>query len=79
MLLDIINSHVAETESLSQCTVYTWLKGLSDEEQEAFAKLRKDNRLVVARLYNTLKEEVELPFRLTAFRSHMKGYCTCQK
>jgi len=61
------------------CVVAQWIIKLSIEEQEAFASIKeKSARVKIASLYSDLSKETELPFKLTAFRSHMRGYCTCQ-
>jgi hypothetical protein len=77
-MLDILKKHLEET--VFQCVVATWIKELEDEEQQAFALLKQNQeRIVFADLYKELLNNQELPFKITAFRSHMKGYCSCQK
>lgn len=77
-MLDILKKHLEETAY--QCVVSTWISGLEAEEQQAFALLKQNQeRIVFANLYSELASQQELPFKITAFRSHMRGYCTCQK
>ena len=53
---------------------------LEDAEKEAFAKLKENNKnVVLASLYKELHNAESMPFGLTAFRSHLRGYCTCLK
>lgn len=77
-MLGILNKHLEDKPS--SCVVNTWIKSLKNEEQEAFTLLQKNKeKLQCAILYKDLSFEMDLPFKLTAFRSHMRGYCTCQK
>ena len=77
-MLGILNKHLEDKPS--SCVVNTWIKSLKSEEQEAFTLLQKNKeKLQCAILYKDLSFEIDLPFKLTAFRSHMRGYCTCQK
>jgi hypothetical protein len=77
-MLDILKKHLEEP--VFQCVVANWIKELEDEEQKAFALLKQNQeRIVFADLYKELSDNQTLPFKITAFRSHMKGYCTCQK
>lgn len=75
-MLDVLNKHLTETPSV--CVVAQWISGLGEQERVAFVQLRNNDKVVAASLYKDLNEEDELPFKLTAFRSHLKGYCTCQ-
>ena len=77
-MLDILKKHLEETAF--QCVVATWINELKEEEQQAFALLKQNQeRIVVANLYSELSEQQDLPFKITAFRGHMRGYCSCQK
>jgi hypothetical protein len=77
-MLDILKKHLEET--VFQCVVATWINELEDEEQQAFALLKQNQeRIVFADLYKELSNNQTMPFKITAFRSHMKGYCSCQK
>ena len=76
-MLDILNKHL-NTDNKG-CSVRQWLLSLPTEEQEAFALVKENNaKISVASLFADLNKEDELPFKLTAFRSHLRGYCTCQ-
>jgi hypothetical protein len=77
-MLDILNKHLEEKPS--SCVVNTWINSLKSDEQEAFNLLRQNNQKIkFAILYKELLSEMDLPFKLTVFRSHMRGYCTCQR
>ena len=77
-MLDILKKHLEETAF--QCVVATWINDLENEEQQAFALLKQNQeRIVLSVLYTELSAQQELPFKLTAFRGHMRGYCSCQK
>jgi hypothetical protein len=75
-MLDVLNKHLVAAPAL--CVVGQWTNTLTQEEQEAFTALRNNSKVIAASLYKDLNDETELPFKLTAFRSHMRGYCTCQ-
>jgi hypothetical protein len=77
-MLDILKKHLEETAF--QCVVATWINELENDEQQAFALLKENqDRVVFADLYKDLSAQQDLPFKITAFRGHMKGYCSCQK
>jgi hypothetical protein len=75
-VLDVLNKHLTTIPVI--CVVASWIGELPEEEQAAFIELRNNNKVVVATLYKDLNNEIELPFKLTAFRSHLRGYCTCR-
>ena len=71
------------------CVVNRWITDLTEQEdRDVFAKLldvtRADAKAVdLKAFYNGLltqaiNENIEIPFKMTAFRSHMRGYCTCR-
>ena len=65
------------------CTVSKWIHTLDAEDKDAFLQLKdalsKDSKHInIASLYTALSSKTSIPFKLTAFRSHMQGYCTCQ-
>lgn len=77
-MLDILNKHLSP-EPFS-CVVGDWGNSLSNEEKAAFNKICKNGKEInAANLFNDLSSRTQLPFKLTAFRSHLRGYCTCQK
>ena len=77
-MLDILKKHLEETAF--QCVVATWINELENDEQQAFVLLKENqDRVVFADLYKDLSAQQSLPFKITAFRGHMKGYCSCQK
>lgn len=77
-MLDVLNKHLLAEPTV--CVVNQWISGLAEEEQAAFEAVRENSsKVVLASLYKDLNDESELPFKLTAFRSHLRGYCTCQK
>jgi hypothetical protein len=76
-MLEVLSKHLS-TEVFG-CVVARWIEDLPAEEREAFAAVKEKNAAIkIASLYSDLNEESKLPFKLTAFRSHMRGYCTCQ-
>lgn len=78
-MLDILTKHLEEKAAAS-CVVSVWIALLDPKEQDAFAKLKENNKnIICASLYKELHADDPLPFGLTAFRSHLRGYCTCPK
>lgn len=76
-MLDILEKHLSAQRA--GCSVNKWISSLPQEEQNAFALVKENNANInVATLYSELTKQEELPFKLTAFRSHIRGYCTCQ-
>jgi hypothetical protein len=75
-VLDVLNKHLTTIPVI--CVVGQWIGELSQEEQDAFIELGNNDKVIVASLYKDLQKEIELPFKLTAFRSHLRGYCTCR-
>lgn len=75
-MLDVLNKHLTTIPVI--CVVGQWIGELSQEEQDAFIELGNNDKVIVASLYKDLQKEIELPFKLTAFRSHLRGYCTCR-
>jgi hypothetical protein len=80
-MLDLINKHLNAPHENQGCVVVKWIKQLDVKEQEAFEAVKKNNHEIkIAQLYKDLNEHGEkpLPFKLTAFRAHLRGYCTCR-
>lgn len=78
-MLDVLTKHISGEAIPKTCVVARWINGLSEEEQQAFADVKTHSQQIhVASLFKDLSNETKLPFKLTAFRSHIRGYCTCQ-
>jgi hypothetical protein len=77
-MLEILEKHL--NAEPAGCVVAKWINGLKPEEQQAFDNIKKNNQEIhIAALFKDLYSQSHLPFKLTAFRSHLRGYCTCQK
>lgn len=77
-MLDVLEKHL--NAGPTKCVVERWLDSLSAPEKTAFTKIKENSETIdLASLYKDLTSTVTLPFKLTAFRSHLRGYCTCQK
>jgi hypothetical protein len=77
-MLDLLQKYMEP--HVRTCAVAKWIDELSKEEQEVFSKLMEKNKTIhMTNLFNEIQKRTSLPFKLTAFRSHMRGYCTCQK
>jgi len=77
----ILDGFIADAKLPKKCKTQKWVNTLSKEDQEKFNSLKNENRSVdIKNLFEALQEAgVNLPMGLTAFRSHFKEYCTCQK
>jgi hypothetical protein len=73
----ILQKHLTAPHLSRGCVVAVWAAGLPNEDQDALNDL-KTKAVVVADLYRDLRA-AGVPFKLTAFRSHMRGYCACPK
>ena len=77
-MLDVLTRYL-EDPTPTRCAVFKWILNLTEAEQTLFQQLReKSNEINVANLYEDLTKNVSLPFKLTAFRSHLRSYCTCR-
>jgi hypothetical protein len=77
VLVDILQKHLSKPQLVEGCIVASWAADLPEEEQQALADLQT-KAVVIADLYRDLNA-AGVPFKLTAFRSHMRGYCGCPK
>lgn len=77
----ILDGFIADSKQPKKCKVQRWLNTLPKEDQDKFNSLKNENRKVdIKNLYEALvKAGVNIPAKLTAFRSHFKEYCTCQQ
>jgi hypothetical protein len=81
MLKDILQEHI-KPQAFS-CAVQKWIDTQEGSVQEDFKTLKtmitENSRAVnTAKLLSNIEAQTTVPFKLTAFRSHMRGYCTCQ-
>lgn len=77
MLKDLLESHLnTPTEG---CSVNRWIVTLPDEEQTLLKKLSEKKGLNLTTFFNALTKESNIPFKLTTFKSHMRGACVCPK
>lgn len=76
-MLETLKKHLDNEHKL--CVVGVWVTTLDEEHQNLFAVIKEKNKdVTIAPLYKDLSIEEELPFQLTSFRSHLRGYCTCR-
>jgi hypothetical protein len=78
-VIDVLNKHLNEPNLNNRCLIGQWIDDLDDESKSVFEELKTRKNIVVAALYGDLiKSGVDLPGKLTTFRSHMRGYCSCR-
>jgi hypothetical protein len=76
---DVLNKHLNVDSLPSRCLVGEWIEELDEETKTMFEELKDRKNIVVAALYGDLVNSgVKLPGKLTTFRSHMRGYCSCR-
>lgn len=76
-MLDVLTQHLENKPRL--CVVAEWISTLKDEEQQAFKRIKEQSKEINTKaLFSDLDNRTKLPFKMTAFRSHLRGYCTCQ-
>jgi len=79
-MIEVLQKHIDARTKGALCSVARWILTLSKAEQQAFSNIMEDSsKISIANLYNDLNAANPLPFKLTAFRSHLRKYCTCQK
>jgi hypothetical protein len=80
-MASILDAFIADAKLPKKCKAQRWIATLVKEDQDKFNSLKDENRKVdIKNLYDALVNAgVNIPVKLTAFRSHFKGYCTCQK
>lgn len=79
-MLNVLTKHLDGIDAPTKCVVQEWIDTLSEDEQAVMHELKERSETVVlAQLYSDLEKEIKLPFKLTIFRGHMRGYCSCQK
>jgi len=77
-MLEVLTRYV-NGSNLTGCVVSQWISTLNEEEQKLLQQLKeKSSDVKIASLYEDLAQSVGLPFKLTAFRSHLRSYCTCR-
>lgn len=78
-LLEILSKEKHKVRQ-TECSTKKWLDTLSEEELDALMDCINDPSISISSLYNSIAHsDAGIPFKLTAFRSHMRGYCVCQK
>lgn len=76
MILDILEEQLVPRKA--KCSVGKWVDTLNPEEQQVLEKIKATGVYNLSELYRKLDERTELPYKMTSFKSHMRGVCTCQ-
>lgn len=63
---------------VSTCSVGSWILSKDEEFQELFRKIEQHPNLNMTELFKDMAAEETLPFKVTLFRSHMRGDCACK-
>lgn len=78
-MLDVLNKHLANATNTPMCGFGNWLSTQENNIQEAFSAIAGNKNIKIQNIYNDLVNSgIDLPVKLTVFRSHLKGYCVCQ-
>jgi len=78
-MIEILQEYLEQPNKASKCVVKSWLLEKPQEAQDLFEQLMQKRGLNMSALYSSLEKTEELPFKITVFRMHMKGYCACPK
>jgi len=78
VITDILKEHLNGLRAVSKCTTGKWLDTQEPEVIQMFDELAKRPTTNIAALFRDI-EPLDLPFRLTTFKLHMKGNCQCPK
>lgn len=73
----VLKKYSSKPSIVNGCVVAIWIAELPKEEQETL-NLLKSKAIVITDLHRDLVD-AGFPFKITSFRSHMKGYCSCPK
>lgn len=80
---EVLSTHLEPKPA--ECVVQKWQNSQPFSNREMLNKIRalnmdedKKKHTDIAELYKALTSETALPFKVTSFRSHMRGYCVCQ-
>lgn len=78
-MLDVLTKHLANATATPMCGFGNWLHTQDEKIQQAFKEISENKSIKVQNIYNDLVNSgIDLPVKLTVFRSHLKGYCVCQ-
>jgi hypothetical protein len=78
MLIDELKA-LAKKAELEGCVVGIWAQSQDAEFQEVFNSLRGNTNVNLTQVLSAVKtHNPDLPFKRTAFSSHMRGDCSCQ-
>lgn len=61
-----------------KCLVGKWVAEKDEKFQELFRKIENHPKLNLTELFKDMSAEESLPFKITLFRSHMRGDCACK-
>jgi hypothetical protein len=76
-ILDLVASLTKDYEN--KCRVGRWFDTLDVEERTALESLLAKPRANRTEVYERLCDITTLPFKITLFKDHLKGSCSCPK
>lgn len=77
-MLDTVLEAYLNKPAEVKCLVGKWVLSKDTAFQELFRKIENHPNLNLAELYKDMSAEESLPFKLTLFRAHMRGDCSCK-
>jgi len=77
-MIDILEQYIAQPSG-EGCAMNIWLSSQPKEVQSMFEKLQENKSINLSSLFSDLNQHSPLPFKITLFRMHMRGYCSCKK
>ena len=79
MLLEDLKN-LAKRAEIAGCVVNIWVSQQDEEVKQLIDLLAKNPNVNLTEALNVLRKNVpDLPFKRTAFVSHMRGSCTCHQ
>ena len=76
-MLNVLEAYLKNPAPV-KCAVGAWIAKQGEEEQNLLEEIKNRRDVVMSDLYKDLNSESPLPFKVSLFRSHMRGYCACQ-
>ena len=73
---DVLEAYLSKPEGV-KCAVGAWVAMQGDEEQKLIEAIKSRKDINLMKLYQDLGAETPLPFKITLFRMHMRGTCSC--
>ena len=76
---DVLTGALNWKKNVGKCAVQAWVDKQGPEEADLMRQIiDMRNQINLAKLYQDLKRNFDVPFSNTLFRYHTAGECTCR-